>query len=153
MTFWQKNKWKILAPVLIVLVLAAAFVFGDQNIPAQPKPAEQPTISAPVEAPEQDTATADVPDDVETEPVETPAESAPEPSDEPQADKPARADTEPPEYLSPEEIQASATGEYEEVGGMMIDTGTGKDKYQTDPVPEGKPIPVEPEDVEIGDAE
>ena len=53
MTFWQKNKWKILAPVLIVLVLAAAFVFGDQNIPAQPKPAEQPTISAPVEAPEQ----------------------------------------------------------------------------------------------------
>ena len=55
--------------------------------------------------------------------------------------------------LSPEEIQASATGEYEEVGGMMIDTGTGKDKYQTDPVPEGKPIPVEPEDVEIGDAE
>ena len=55
--------------------------------------------------------------------------------------------------LSPEEIQASATGEYEEVGGMLIDTGTGKDKYQTDPVPEGKPIPVEPEDVEIGDAE
>ena len=36
---------------------------------------------------------------------------------------------------------------------MLIDTGTGKDKYQTDPVPEGKPIPVEPEDVEIGDAE
>ena len=36
---------------------------------------------------------------------------------------------------------------------MMIDTGTGKDKYQTDPVPEGKPIPVEPENVEIGDAE
>ena len=34
----------------------------------------------------------------------------------------------------------------------MIDTGTGKDKYLTDPVPEGKPAPVEPEDVEIGDA-
>ena len=36
---------------------------------------------------------------------------------------------------------------------MLIDTGTGKDKYQTDPVPEGKPIPVEPEDVEIGERE
>lgn len=36
---------------------------------------------------------------------------------------------------------------------MMIDTGTGKDKYLTDPVPEGKPAPVEPEDVEIGDEE
>ena len=152
MTFWQKNKWKILAPVLIVLVLAAAFVFGDQNIPAQPKPAEQPTISAPVEAPEQDTATADVPDDVETGPVETPAESTPEPSGDPQTGESAQANTEQPEYVSPEEIQASATGEYEEVGGMLIDTGTGKDKYQTDPVPEGKPIPVEPEDVEIGDA-
>ena len=153
MTFWQKNKWKILAPVLIVLVLAAAFVFGDQNIPAQPTPAEQPTVAAPVETPEQDTAAADVPDDVETGPVETPAESTPEPSGDPQTGESAQANTEQPEYISPEEIQASATGEYEEVGGMMIDTGTGKDKYQTDPVPEGKPIPVEPENVEIGDAE
>ena len=151
MKFWQKHKWKIIVPVLIVLALAAAFTLGDRDMPKQKDTSEQPTVAAPVETPEQDTAAADVPDDVETGPVETPAESTPEPSDAPQTDKPARADTEPPEYLSPEEIQASATGEYEEVGGMMIDTGTGKDKYQTDPVPEGKPIPVEPEDVEIGD--
>ena len=116
MTFWQKHKWKIIVPVLIVLALAAAFVFGDRNMPKQKDTSEQPTITAPVETPKQDAAAADTPDDVETEPVETPAE-------------------------------------YEEVNGMMIDTGTGKDKYQTDPVPEGKPIPVEPEDVEIGDAE
>ena len=153
MTFWKKNKLKIIIPALIVLALAAAFVFGDRNMPQPKAPAEQPTVAAPAETPEQDTATADVPDDVETGPVETPAESAPEPSDALQTDKPARADTEPPEYLSPEEIQASATGEYEEVGGMLIDTGTGKDKYQTDPVPDGKPIPVEPENVEIGDVE
>ena len=161
MTFWQKNKWKIIAPVLIVLVLAAAFVFGDRNMPKQKDPAEQTTVAAPAEAPEQPTAdapvqtpeqpaaTADVPDDAETEPTEAPTESAPEPSDEPQTDEPAQTDTEQPEYVSPEEIQANATGEYEEVNGMLIDTGTGKDKYQTDPVPEGKPIPVEPEDVEI----
>ena len=43
MTFWQKNKWKIIAPVLIVLVLAAAFVFGDRNIPEQKDPTEQAT--------------------------------------------------------------------------------------------------------------
>lgn len=30
-----------------------------------------------------------------------------------------------------------------------IDPDTGKDKYQTDPVPEGKPTPVEPEDTTI----
>ena len=34
--------------------------------------------------------------------------------------------------------------------GMIIDPETGKDKYLTDPVPEGKPAPVEPQDVTIG---
>jgi len=34
--------------------------------------------------------------------------------------------------------------------GMVIDPETGKDKYLTDPVPEGKPLPVEPQDVTIG---
>ena len=33
---------------------------------------------------------------------------------------------------------------------MAIDPETGKDQYQTDPVPEGKPLPVEPQDVTIG---
>ena len=33
---------------------------------------------------------------------------------------------------------------------MEINPETGKDKYLTDPVPEGKPIPVEPQDVTIG---
>ena len=136
---WQKHKWKIIVPVLIVLVLAAAFTFGDRDMPKQKDTSEQPTVAAPVETPEQDTAAADVPDDVETGPVETPAESTPEPSGDPQTGESAQANTEQPEYVSPEEVQAGASGEYEEVGGMLIDTGTGKDKYQTDPVPEGKP--------------
>ncbi len=154
MTFWKKNKWKILVPALIVLALAAAFVFGDRNMPQPKAPAEQPTVAAPVETPETDAEAADVPDAVETEPAEIPAETTPEPSDDPQTDEPAQPEPEQeqPEYVSPEEVQASATGEFEEINGMLIDTGTGKDKYQTDPVPEGKPIPVEPEDVEIGDA-
>ena len=152
MTFWKKNKLKIIIPALIVLALAAAFVFGDRNMPQPKAPAEQPTAAVPVETPEPVAAAADVPDDVEAEAAEIPAKTTPEPSDDPQTDEPAQPDTEQPEYVSPEEVQASASGEYEEVGGMLIDTGTGKDKYQTDPVPEGKPIPVEPEDVEIGDA-
>ena len=60
MTFWQKHKWKIIVPVLIVLVLAAAFVFGDRNMPKQKDPAEQTTVAAPAEAPEQPTADAPV---------------------------------------------------------------------------------------------
>ena len=34
---------------------------------------------------------------------------------------------------------------------MIIDPETGKDKYLTDPVPEGKPLPAEPQDATIGD--
>ena len=37
--------------------------------------------------------------------------------------------------------------------GMVIDAATGKDKYLTDPVPEGKPVPVEPQNIEISNAE
>lgn len=41
--------------------------------------------------------------------------------------------------------------DYSEAQGMVIDPTTGKDKYLTDPVPEGKPLPVEPQDVNISD--
>ena len=41
--------------------------------------------------------------------------------------------------------------EYSEAQGMVIDPTTGKDQYLTDPVPEGKPLPVEPQDAEISD--
>lgn len=40
---------------------------------------------------------------------------------------------------------------YSESQGMEIDPSTGKDKYMTDPVPEGKPVPVEPQDAVITD--
>ena len=56
MTFWKKNKFKIIIPALIVLALAAAFVFGDRNMPQPKAPAEQPTVAAPAETPEQDAA-------------------------------------------------------------------------------------------------
>ena len=34
---------------------------------------------------------------------------------------------------------------------MEIDPETGKDRYQTTPAPEGRPVPVEPQDVIVGD--
>jgi hypothetical protein len=36
---------------------------------------------------------------------------------------------------------------------MVIDPETGKDRYQTDPVPPGRPLPVEPGDVPLSDGE
>ena len=153
MEFWKKNKWKIIAPVLIVLVLAAAFVFGDKNIPEQKGPTEQPTISAPAQ-PTQDAETTGESDDTVTlGDAETAAENAPAPSTEQPVDESKEVDIVRSEFMTPEEMGAGATGEYEEINGMLIDTGTGKDKYLTDPVPEGKPAPREPEDVELGDEE
>lgn len=42
---------------------------------------------------------------------------------------------------------------YSVQNGMVINESTGKDKYLTDPVPEGKPLPIEPQDVVISDKE
>ena len=75
MTFWKKNKLKIIIPALIVLALAAAFVFGDRNMPKQKDTSAQPTVAAPVEAPAQNAAESNTPDKVETEPTQTPTEN------------------------------------------------------------------------------
>lgn len=48
-----------------------------------------------------------------------------------------------------ETVEAAETAETqteETVNGMKINPETGKDQYQTDPVPAGKPAPVEPEE-------
>ena len=42
---------------------------------------------------------------------------------------------------------------YSESQGMVLDPETKRDKYLTDPVPEGKPLPVEPQDAEVTDTE
>jgi hypothetical protein len=43
--------------------------------------------------------------------------------------------------------------DYSKSQGMAIDAVTGKDKYLTDPVLEGKPVPVEPQNIENSDVE
>ena len=40
---------------------------------------------------------------------------------------------------------------YSAQNGMQLDASTGKDPYLTDPVPAGKPVPVEPQNVTISD--
>jgi hypothetical protein len=57
----------------------------------------------------------------------------------------ASAETPPAAEPSPADQEAAPAG-----SGMVIDPETGKDKYLTDPVPEGKPIPVEPQEAVVG---
>ena len=42
---------------------------------------------------------------------------------------------------------------YSESQGMELDPETGRDQYLTDPVPEGKPLPVEPENAVVTEQE
>ena len=51
-----------------------------------------------------------------------------------------------------EETKKEDAPKQEEQPKQEINPDTGKDKYQTDPVPEGKPTPVEPEDTTVDGA-
>lgn len=149
--WWKQNKWKVIVPAVILAVLAGAFWFGGNapglqgwtvNAPetaaaesAQPSQAVQPSEAAGPSAP---VASAQVTPGPSAEPDPTATlepTPAPEPSEEP----------------SPAEPSLSPSAGPAESSGMEIDPQTGKDKYGTDPVPEGKPLPVEPQDAVMTD--
>lgn len=130
---WNKHKWKIIAPVLILAVLAGVFYYGGNAPGARgwsaagtPAPSGSPpavTQTPPAEPKELVSAPEETAQATQS-PEETPKpESSPEPSTHPETKPP-----EPSAQVSPE---------------------TGTDKYLTDPVPEGKPLPVEPQDVKV----
>lgn len=165
--WWMRNKWKVIVLILLIAALAAAFYFGGNapgsrgwsvsttSVPepsgevlgavtATPttKPAKilEPELRGELEAASGHPANPEV------------AASSAESDD---TEKSAEAD-EPAEPFDPEptaEPTSASAGEapeeYEWQSGMLIDTETGKDQYLTDPVPEGMPLPVEPQDVTI----
>lgn len=73
-----------------------------------------------------------------------------ESSSTPSAEETAKASpaTKPAETTKPQSTPQPVT---ESQSKQQIDTNTGKDKYLTDPVPEGKPVPVEPQDTKVTD--
>ena len=124
---WQKHKRKIIAAVMIVAVLVAAFFMGG----------DLGKTKAPVEVPEAEISQEVVPE-VPTEPEEAPEQEEPAPEELPETEEPAES----------EKTGTSEETEPEE-SNMEIDPETGKDQYQTDPVPEGMPEPVEPQEAEV----
>ena len=54
---------------------------------------------------------------------------------------------------SPSPTFAQESIDYSESQGMELDPETKLDKYNTEPVPEGKPLPVEPENATVTDVE
>ena len=156
MSWWNRNKWKVIAPLLIVAVLAAAFWYGGSAPGLQGAVDKAPDTAA---ADPVSPAAEPGPEKTDPTPVQTPdpepAPDASEPADTGPADTQQPADDVPEE--TPPDAETSATPnheasvEYSEANGMELDPETGKDQYQTDPVPEGKPLPVEPQDAVFSD--
>lgn len=170
---------KVGGAVVILTLLAVAYIWGGGYARrAEPAPPPVPaTVPGPVspvdiseteQTPDQATpgpADASGPDPVAASGPDAAADtpSAPEGSEltQPEANPPSDG-----KRLTGEEkiaLAASRGGDksspgvekgseaYSEKQGMVIDPGTGKDKYRTQPVPEGKPVPIEPKDAVIGE--
>ena len=130
---------KFLVTLGVIAVLALAFWYGGsapglRGWEAVPPPttsaaaaAPSPTQAAPVTA-------------VTPTPAPTPTETA----------APSETPT-PTPTPSPSETPRPSPEDNAKAQGMVLDPQTGKDKYLTDPVPEGKPLPVEPQDAVISD--
>ena len=180
--WWKKNKWKVIVPVLIAAVLAAAFWYGGGapglqgwNVGSDPtvQTDGQPGEESPNPAQTDDTGESNRPEQIDSQEQSGETEAPPQ---ETQTDPVSPDDETPTEGIESrpggtegdmsvdEKLDAAAEiasgsspgvqagdKEYSESQGMVIDPDTGKDQYLTDPVPEGKPLPVEPQDVEISD--
>ena len=170
----RKHKNKIIAGVIIAIVLAFVFWYGG-DAPGlrgwEPQPNEDVTIVQTDEPTKDEIAEAEkVVSDIPVKEENAPAteENKPQKQDGTSmtpAEKIAMAEkiaenTQSPaqEQITPSQETSSAeikqsNEEYSEEQGMVINEVTGKDQYRTDPVPEGKPIPVEPENAVITDKE
>lgn len=200
--WWKKNKWKIMIPVLIVAVLAAAFWYGGsapglQGWTAEAGPAAQAETPVTNPSPAGDalapasgstenppaaqaegmessvpasvsgesggdvsgqSGTAELPEPEYGRVLETPAGQSPEAGIDSRPGGTEGGMTAQEKVDAAAEIAGGSSAgvtaggtEYSESQGMVIDPAAGKDQYLTDPVPEGRPLPVEPRDAEISD--
>ncbi|MCR4805359.1 MAG: DUF4430 domain-containing protein [Clostridia bacterium] len=123
--FWKKHKWKIILPVCLIALLAFAFWYGGDAPGLQGWKAAR-------RAPEASDALSGRPGGADgTMSAE---------------DKLAYAAA-----LAGEQTGEQGDAEYSAAQGMQLDPNTGLDKYGTAAVPEGKPVPVEPESVKLSD--
>ena len=157
--WWKKNKWKVIVPLLVIAILAGAFWYGGgapgmRGWKVDAKEADAVPVEAATNLQPENTASPEIkavsmPEEtVFPEKTLKPAET-PTPTDAPEPTEKQSGAEEPGETFAPgtEEEKENDSGPQ----GMDIDPSTGKDKYLTDPVPAGRPVPVEPQDAVISD--
>jgi len=160
----KQHKGKIIGAALILCLLAAAYFLGGTYAGGgMSYRAEAPSSGTmmPDSSPKPEfleaAGTENFP---ESPPDSATANNTPQPDTPDTTVKPAKAEKTPlsPSTPSPA-IQGKGSSEgvlkgsasYSEEQGMILDAETGKDKYLTEPVPEGKPLQVEPQEAEIKD--
>ncbi|HML38395.1 MAG TPA: DUF4430 domain-containing protein [Bacillota bacterium] len=146
-----KNKGKMIAAGAICAALVITYIAGGGYAVKSGLPSENSDVSTPSAVTQAAVTQAAVREDASGPAIAAPGGDAEE-------KETAKA-------LSAEEKQALAksmgggssegvekgSADYSKLQGMSLDPETGKDKYQTEPVPEGKPVPVEPKDATITD--
>jgi len=140
--FWKKHKSKVIAAVAIVAVLAVAFYIGGNapglrgwTVGRVVEPGESTSTRAATATPATEDVTAESGGDRSSGIALSVEDRADEPEVSAEPD-----DGLPPEVLiDPSEVTTVAPT-------MEINPETGRDQYNTDPVPEGMPLPVEPQE-------
>lgn len=166
----RKHKNKIIAGIIIAIVLVLVYWWGG-DAPGlrghNPQPSEStdisetsaPAVSASAEIP--DTAETALPEalaaagDIPVKETDEPASQENRPQNEDNTPMTAAEKTDLAERIAGNTSSNAPAGdiEYSENSGMEINESTGKDSYQTAPVPEGMPVPVEPQENIISDKE
>ena len=138
----KQHKHKIIFAAIIIAILAFAFWYGG-NAPGLRGWKVQPRDSV-----------------AETNNDLTVVTDSANPTEQPSTDSSVlesdvdAKEEQPPTDSKAESVDTTAEETDEQTAsqnGMIIDENTGKDRYLTDPVPEGKPIPVEPQDVTVSE--
>ena len=164
----RKYRNKIILGAAVLAVLAFVFWWGG-NAPGLRgwNPQSEPGVTSP-SVPPQETEIPPEPEQTSL-PSEAPAEASSAAPEAKKSNEPATVENKPggkankpltaeekidlAEKIAGENPPANEAGskQYAKLQGMDINDATGKDQYRTEPVPEGRPAPLEPQDAVITD--
>lgn len=152
--FFKKHKYKIIAVVCVLAVLTGAFLAGGslgENVPAVAKSSTS-DIAIVTES-----TTVLQSKNESTSPTENPTKA----TEKKKSEKSTTAPTSTTQAKSEQSVVSNQTSKSSASSSSASSksssqnsqstSGTKQDKYKTDPVPEGKPQPVEPQEQEITD--
>jgi len=141
--FLNKHKFKLIAAATVVILLVSAWAWGGNYS----EPPSMTRVTPPVtsQSPDEKMAAATE----KAEKTQSPEKTV-KPEKAESTEKAAEAALKPSEAPEPSaEVTKAQETAQTPPPTQNIDPNTNQDKYKTDPVPDGQPIPVEPQDVTI----